>query len=207
MPQLTAQIPALNNTPGNQVMHTFQARKVHCILTIQWACGTPIAWGKCYKSESLSQVLQFIETVWDADDNEMRPSFIAYDKACDLLSHIATQDPESKWLRLTSFVVDAWHYTGHKASDLLCRTWCNPAPADGSQADLIRVETDNHGRKVVKRAFNTETAEQLNAWLNGFEAQTRQMTDVSFDFFIQSLMLLYSESIGMRINRKGQTLP
>ena len=36
--------------------HQFQARHVYCLEAIQWACGIPIAFGKCYGSESPSQV-------------------------------------------------------------------------------------------------------------------------------------------------------
>jgi len=42
-------------------------------------------------------------------------------------------------------------------------------------------------------AFNTETAEQFNSWMDGYEAQLCQMTDVNFDFFISSVLLLYKE--------------
>ncbi|KAJ7873634.1 hypothetical protein B0H14DRAFT_3131234 [Mycena olivaceomarginata] len=64
---------------------------------------------------------------------------------------------------------------------------CNPAPTNGSQPDLILVEEDANGTKHQTRAFNTETAEQLNSWLNGFESQLRQMSDVNYDFFIHVL--------------------
>jgi hypothetical protein len=94
-----------------------------------------------------------------------------YDDACDLLQHIVTQDPDSTWLQSTKFVVDAWHYIGHRATNVLCRLWCNPAPMNGSQPDLVVKERDNNGQIHTTHAFNTETAEQLNLWLNGFEVQ------------------------------------
>ena len=90
-----------------------------------------------------------------------------------------TQDPQSPWLTLTPFIVDAWHYIGHHATDVLCRTW----------------------------AFTTETSEQLNAWLNGFEAQMRQMTDYNFDFFMHSILLIYKDAMEERIVQKGYRLP
>jgi hypothetical protein len=67
-------------------------------------------------------------------------------------------------------IVDAWHYVGHHATDVLCRTWCNSAPANGTQLDLVISQKDDNGRVHLTRAFNSETAEQLNAWLSGFEA-------------------------------------
>ncbi|KAJ7669426.1 hypothetical protein DFH06DRAFT_183659 [Mycena polygramma] len=200
-PALHAELPELNGTPGDQVAHTFRARKTYCLQTVQWACGCPVGWGKCYNSESSSQVLAIIDNIWAAYPDS-RPSFVAYDDACNLLRHIVTQNPNSPWLISTKFIVDAWHYIGHRATDVLCRIWCNPAPTDGSQPDLIVVEVDDNGRQHTTRAFNTETAEQLNAWLNGYEAQLRQMSDTNYDFCVHVLMLLYKE----KVEKKGQFL-
>ncbi|KAH6902352.1 hypothetical protein BKA70DRAFT_1374595 [Coprinopsis sp. MPI-PUGE-AT-0042] len=203
---IEAGLPQLGDIPGNEVVHTFRARTVYCVQTIQWACGKPIGWGKCYRSESAPQVLSILDRIWEGRGN-MRPSYIAYDDACDLLRHIVTQDNQSPWLAATRFIVDAWHYVGHRATDALCRLWCNPAPMDGSQPDLIVVEEDQNGNLRLARAFNTETAEQLNAWITRYEAQLRQMSDVTFDFFIHVLMLLYGESVDARIERKERGLP
>ncbi|KAJ7688070.1 hypothetical protein B0H17DRAFT_1135907 [Mycena rosella] len=40
--------------------------------------------------------------------------------------------------------------------------------------DLILVEEDANGVVHQMQAFNTETAEQLNSWLSGFESQLRR---------------------------------
>jgi hypothetical protein len=162
-------------------------------------------WGKCYNSESSPQVLAFLNRLWNSYPDS-RPSFIAYDDACDLLRHIATQDINSTWLLTTKFIVDAWHYIGHNASDALCRLWCNPTPANGSQPDLIRVVVDDNGVAHLTRAFNTETAEQLNAWINPFESQLRQMSDINFDLFIHALMMLYTEMVEERTEKEGNEL-
>jgi len=126
---------------------------------------------------------------------------------CDLLRHIVTQNPNSPWLLTTRFIVDAWHYIGHRATDILCRTWCNPAPANGTQPDLVITLEDEAGTVHLTRAFNTETSEQLNAWLNGFEPQMRQMTDYNFDFFMHAVMLIYRDAVDVRIDQKGLELP
>jgi hypothetical protein len=131
---------------------------------------------------------------------------MVYDKACGLLRHIVAQNPDDLWVKSTKFIVDAWHYIGHRATDLLCRTRCNPAPTNGSQPDLVLTEVDNDGVVHQTRAFNTETAEQLNSWLNGFESQLRQMTDVNFDFFIHVLMLIYGETVEKRVVSKEREL-
>jgi hypothetical protein len=79
---------------------------------------------------------------------------------------------------------------------------CNPAPTNGSQPDLILVEEDANGTKHQTRVFNTETAEQLNSWLNGFESQLRQMSDVNYDFFIHVLMMIYAERVKKQVDTK-----
>jgi hypothetical protein len=204
-PSLRVQLQALGDISGDQVVHTFKAKTIYCIQTVQWACGIPVGWGKCYRSESAPQVLGILNNIWE-DYPESRPSYIAYDDACDLLRHIVTQNPTDLWLATTKFIVDAWHYIGHRATDILCRTRCNPAPMDGSQPDLVLTEVDENGDAHQTRAFNTETAEQLNSWLNGFESQLRQMSDVNFDFFMHVLMLIYAETVEKRIASKGMGL-
>ncbi|CAK5278146.1 unnamed protein product [Mycena citricolor] len=72
--------------------------------------------------------------------------------------------------------------------------------------DLIRVEVDSAGRKHQTRAFNTETAEQLNSWLSGFESQLRQMTDFNYDFFVHVLFMIYSERVESQVRDKEQNL-
>jgi hypothetical protein len=129
-----------------------------------------------------------------------------YDKACELLRRIATQDINDFWLTSTKFIVDAWHYIGHRATNILCHTRCNPAPSDGSQPDLVLTEVDDNGVAHRTRAFNTETAEQLNSWLNGFESQLRQMTDVNYDFFVHVLMMIYGETVEKRVVSKERRL-
>ncbi|KAK6971942.1 hypothetical protein R3P38DRAFT_3241244 [Favolaschia claudopus] len=204
-PSLHADLPELDGVAGTDVVHTFRAGTTYCLQTVQWSCGCPIGWGKCYRSESSSQVLGIIDKIWESHPDS-RPSFLAYDDACNLLRHIVTQNPDSPWIQATKFIVDAWHYISHQASDVLCRIWCNPAPTNGSQPDLISVSIDDNGRTHTTRAFNTETAEQLNAWLTGYEAQLRNMSNVNYDFTVHVLLLLYKEKVDKRIDKKGEGL-
>ncbi|KAJ6452973.1 hypothetical protein C8R45DRAFT_1193402 [Mycena sanguinolenta] len=182
-PTLHSELPELNGTPGNEVAHTFRARTTYCSQTVQWACGCPIA------------------KIW-ASHPGSKPSFLAYDDACNLFRHIVTQDSNNPWLRSTTFIVDAWHYIGPLAADELSRIWCNPAPTNGSQPDLIAVRVDDNGRQHTTHTFDTETAEQLNSWLNGLEAQLRQMSDTNYDFCMHVLMLLYKESVEEKMVKK-----
>ncbi|KAJ7679827.1 hypothetical protein B0H17DRAFT_1138965 [Mycena rosella] len=204
-PTLQVSLEDLGDTPGDQVVHTFKAKSTYCLQTVQLACGFPIGWGKCYRSESLPQVLAILNRIW-ANHPNSRPSFIAYDDACSLLPHIVTQNPNDSWLATTKLIVEAWHYIGHRATDILCRLWCNPAPANGSQPDLVLVEEDANGVVHQTRAFNTETAEQLNSWLSGFESKLRQMSDVNYDFFVHALMMIYAEKVEKHVAEKDLAL-
>jgi hypothetical protein len=49
----------------------------------------------------------------------------------------ATNNAWDVWKRTTHFIVDAYHYNNHSVLDILCRTWCNPAPSDGSAPNLV----------------------------------------------------------------------
>ncbi|KAJ6614466.1 hypothetical protein B0H10DRAFT_2044853 [Mycena sp. CBHHK59/15] len=112
------------DTPGGEVVHTFKAKTIYCLQTVQWACGAPVGWGKCYRSESSPQVLGILNSIW-ADYPDLRPASL--------------------------------HMTMH----ILCRLWCNPAPVNGAQPDLVLVEEDENGEKHQTRAFNTEAADSL----------------------------------------------
>ncbi|KAK7026969.1 hypothetical protein R3P38DRAFT_3524527 [Favolaschia claudopus] len=174
VPRLQIELENLRDTPGGKVAHTFTEKTTYCLQTVQWACGYPIGWGKCYRSESTPQVLSLMNKIW-AGFPDLRPGFMAYDKACDLLRHIVTQDGNDLWIASTRFIVDAWHYINHRTTDILCRTRTNPAPTDGSQPDLVITQIDDNGVVHKTRAFNTETAAQLNSWLNGFESQLQRV--------------------------------
>ncbi|KAK6996147.1 hypothetical protein R3P38DRAFT_2655422 [Favolaschia claudopus] len=204
-PTLEVALPPLGDTPGNQVVHTFKAKSTYCLQTVQWACGYPVGWGKCYRSESSSQVLGILNRIW-ANFPNFKPSFVAYDDACNLLRHIITQNPNDPWILTTKFIVDAWHYINHRATDILCRLWCNPAPKNGSQPDLVLVEEDSNGIQHETRAFNTETAEQLNSWLSGFESQLRHMSDVNYDFYVHVLLMIYAERVDKHVAGKALQL-
>lgn len=169
------QLSSLGEIPGTHVVHTFQAQFVYFLETIQWSCGVPIGWRKCYKFKSLPQVLNILDRIFKGND-ALCLSFIAYDDACDLLYHIITQNSHNMWIRTTRFIVNSWHYIGHWATDVLHCLWCNPVPTNGQQPDLVLTMTDDNVQQYTTHAFNLETAEQLNAWLNVFESQLRQMS-------------------------------
>ena len=75
-----------------------------------------------------------------------------------VLKHIVANGTFSEWFKSTCFIVDAYHYTNHKATDVLCRKWCNPAPTDGSAPNLVVSDIDKNGKSCLRRAFNTQAS-------------------------------------------------
>ena len=55
-------------------------------------------------------------------------------------------------------LVDSYHYNNHKATDILCATYCNPAPMDGSAPNLVQLVEDKHGEMQMQRSFNTQVS-------------------------------------------------
>ncbi|KAJ6549488.1 hypothetical protein B0H10DRAFT_2169974 [Mycena sp. CBHHK59/15] len=108
--------------------------------------------------------------------------------------------------QVLSFLNKIWEDYPDLHPNILCHTRCNPAPTNGSQPYLVLTNVDDN--RVVHQtwAFNTETAEQLNSWLNGFELQLQQMTDVNYDFFIHVLMMIYGATVEKQIVSKGREL-
>lgn len=204
-PELRPLLPqGLDGEDGAQVTHRFRARKTYCIQTLQHACGVPISWMKMYSSESPTQVMAFLRRTFPTANS--RPSYIFYDNACTILAHVVTQLRLRSWLQTSRFLCDAWHYINHRSDDLLCRVWCNPAPADGSQPDLVINNVDEHGRSYSTRAFNTETAEQFNAWITSHEASLKQMSEYNFDFTVHCLLLIYREMMEARIMKRDRNM-
>ncbi|KAJ7030807.1 hypothetical protein C8F04DRAFT_1263494 [Mycena alexandri] len=187
-PNLHPTLPPLNGVEGADVSHTFRAAK-DLLLTYD-----PMG---VWLSDWMGQMLYI---------GKLATGFIAYNDACNLLRHIVTQNPDDPWIKTSRFIVDSWHYIGHRATDVLCRLWCNPAPTNGSQPDLVTVQVDDNGRTHTTRAFNTETAEQLNAWISGFESQLQQMSATNYDFCVHVIMMLHKEKVNRRILEKGAGL-
>ncbi|KIJ46651.1 hypothetical protein M422DRAFT_165028 [Sphaerobolus stellatus SS14] len=141
-------------------LYVILRQKRSTVQTFQWACGVPIAWGKCYTTESLSQVYELMDDIWK-DHPEDQPGFLFYDDACNLVCHMVTSHPESLWLHSTRFIVDAFHYVTHRATDAVCHLWCNPSPIDGSQPDLLISQVNEAREVILQCAYNSEAAEQL----------------------------------------------
>jgi hypothetical protein len=114
-----------------------------------------IAWAKFAKSESPTNILGFLESVFPTE--ESRPDYICIDKACAVLrTAITNHSWDRVWKKTIHFIVDAYHYINYQTTDYLCRKWCNPAPLDGSAPNLVIVEKDKNGNNYYKCTFNTQ---------------------------------------------------
>ena len=122
--------------------------------TICAPCGVVIAWTKIDKSESPTNILNFLNQVYPTE--ESRPNYICIDKACQVLRTAIANKSWEIWEKTTRFIVDAYHYINHHKSDYLCRKWCNPGPLNGSAPNLIRIAQDKQGKDYLQRAFNTQ---------------------------------------------------
>ena len=135
----------------------FSAGRFYCVETICAPCGVVIAWTKFDKSESPTQILNWLESVYPTE--ESRPDYVCIDKACVVLRTAITNGSwERVWKNTTRFIVDSYHYVDHRTDDYLCRRWCNPAPLNGSAPNLVISDTDSQGRVIYKRAFNTQVS-------------------------------------------------
>ena len=151
-------------------------------------CGVVIAWTKFDKAESPTNILKFLEEVFPTE--ESRPAYICIDKACQVVRTAISNGSWDMWKKTTRFIVDSYHYNNHRATDELCRKYCNPAPTNGSAPNLVGQKVDKNGVVHDVREFNTQTCEQLNAWLGGFETILKRMTSKNFNWFLH-VMLFY----------------
>jgi hypothetical protein len=112
-----------------------------------------------------------------------------------VLKTVVNEERWSPWLDTSRFIVDSYHYINHRATDTLCREWCNPAPLNGSAPNLVITERDAQGQLYYKRAFNTQVCEQLNAWLGGFETILKRMTPGNFDWFLHTMLFYHTMQV------------
>jgi hypothetical protein len=142
-------------TAERQRKNYFSPAHFYCVETICAPCGIVIAWAKFAKSESPTNILEFLQSVFPTE--ESRPDYICIDKACLVLcTALVNGSWDAIWKSTSRFIVDTYHYKNHHTTDDLCQKWCNPAPQDGSAPNLVVVDKDNCGRPYYKWAFNTQ---------------------------------------------------
>ncbi|KAJ7896156.1 hypothetical protein B0H13DRAFT_1885337 [Mycena leptocephala] len=125
-----------------------------------------VGWGKCYRSESSPQVLAILDNIWD-EYPEPKPSFITSliltftfpapssksvesllspvsenEKVMSESSSMAQWD-SPEYADIPQLVRDVVGFEDDPHMQTLTfRLWCNPAPLNGSQPDLVVVEDD-----------------------------------------------------------------
>ena len=132
----------------------FVPPRFYCVETLCAPCGAVHAWTLFDKSESPTQILEFLDAVYPTAD--VRPNYICIDKGCRVLRTAIVNGSWNVWKDTTRFIVDSYHYINHRTNDYLCRKWCNPAPLNGSAPNPVVVEHDVNGNAHYKCAFNIQ---------------------------------------------------
>ncbi|KAF8878976.1 hypothetical protein CPB84DRAFT_1817459 [Gymnopilus junonius] len=155
----------------------------YCVETLCAPCGVVIAWTKFARSESTTNILNFLGSVYQTE--ESRPDYICIDKGCQVLQTAVTNGSWDIWKRTSRFLVDSYHYINHH----------------GSAPNLVIIAFDKNGNPYAKCAFNTQVCEQLNAWLGGFQSIMNCMTPGNFNWFMH-VMLFYHTNKGQKKKKK-----
>ena len=142
------------NAEPQEPPNYFRAGRFYCVETICAPCGVVIAWTKFAKSESPTNIFNFLGKFYPTE--ESRPDYICIDKGCQVFATAVANGSWDIWKKTTRFIVDAYHYINHRVLDYLCRKYCNPSPGDGSAPNLVVMAYDKNGGAYLKRAFNTQ---------------------------------------------------
>ena len=182
--------------------HFFSPARYYCTETACYPCGAVIAWTLFDWSESPTNILHFLATIFSTPRS--RPDYICVDKGCQILrTAVVNGSFETTW-KDTRFIVDTYHYSNHKRTDNLCQTWCNPSPLDGGQPNLVVQDIDHNGEPYYRRAFNTQASEQLNAWIAGFAGILKRMTIHNFNWFLHAMLYLHTKRVIAAQGKKKQ---
>jgi hypothetical protein len=182
----------------------FGPARYYCVETAVAPCGVVLAWANFAKSESPTHILQFLQSVFPEPQD--KPNYVCIDKACVVLRTVDANPQWTYWWNTTRFIVDAYHYRNHKASDEFCRKWCNPAPTDGSAPNLVELEQDEDDDWYWKRSFNTEACEQLNSWLGGFASILKRMNASNFNWFLHVMLYYHTKFVLKKLDAKDKLL-
>jgi len=167
----------------------FSPNRFYCVETACAPCGIVLAWTKFAKSESPTNILNWLGELFPNRDDQ--PSYICIDKACQVFKTAVGNRNWKDWTDTTHFIVDTYHYNNHRATDAICWKWCNPAPQDGSAPNLVGERIDENGNLIQFREFNTQVCEQLNAWLAGYQSTLKRMTSKTFNWFIHTMLVYH----------------
>ena len=148
MPQAPHLVQPHDEEQAPRNRDSFIAPRTYCVETLCAPCGVVVAWTKFEKAESPTNILNFLGSVYPEKDQ--RPAYICIDKACMVLRTCLNNAWWEDWLETSRFIVDAYHYINRRATDDMCRTWCNPAPMNGSAPNLVITQRNTEGQLYYK---------------------------------------------------------
>src|SRR5260370_41953547 len=93
-------------------------------------------------------------------DHASRPSFIVIDKACCVLATLSANGAADDWFQTSHFIVDSFHFKHHR-NEPRCQEFCNPAPTNGSQPNLVHPVQIPNGQVCYRRALHTAAGAEL----------------------------------------------
>ncbi|KAF9470520.1 hypothetical protein BDN70DRAFT_909513 [Pholiota conissans] len=189
-----------NQSEADTRNNYFSPNRFYCVETLCTPCGLALAWTLFDKSESPTKILNWLESLYLNKDT--RPSYIAIDKACQVLRTALTTNRWDDWKQTTQFIVDSYHYINHRANVPICTKWCNPASSDGSAPNLVRIHVDENGVEHEVWEFNTESCEQLNSFMGGFNSILKRMVAKNFKWFLHTMLVFYAKCVLARIKEK-----
>ena len=76
----------------------FHAARFYCVETICAPCGVVIAWTKFAKSESPTNILNFLGKVYPTE--ESRPDYVCIDKGCQVFATAVANGSWDIWKKL-----------------------------------------------------------------------------------------------------------
>ena len=152
------------------------------------------------KAEALTKILDFLEEVFPTADS--KPDYV-----CAALCITVAGHHWDVWKDTTRIIVDAYHYNNHKITDVLCRTYCNPAPDDGSAPNLLVVKNGPNS-PYLQYAYNTQVCEQLNTWIGGYESILNRLTVYNFKLATLFLccLFIYKEKLKFKSIRGKEVM-
>ncbi|GEM07740.1 hypothetical protein Rt10032_c04g1757 [Rhodotorula toruloides] len=196
-------------TAARKISTMWTFRRSKTLQTLVAACGVPLAWATFADGEMPSSVIDFLSTVhaqWSPDMSSTTarspfPSYIAYDRSCDVLRALLRQpsssgnSPLPPFLHTSRLIVTAFHKQSHPRGDAFCDEFCDPTPLDGRAPDLV-VPYKPIGKskkrapqlRTFERAFNTSAAEQLNSTLSRFASLLSTLKAENFTFLVHVLL-------------------
>ncbi|EJD33022.1 hypothetical protein AURDEDRAFT_45294, partial [Auricularia subglabra TFB-10046 SS5] len=195
--QRTGPNPPAHDDDGKPILppqkNYFAPGRWYCLELMVAPCGVPIVFELFNKSQLPKKIIDFIEKHHPIPATKSQ--FYIIDKACMVLRSLIRGGKWEEWKRSIRLIVDAYHYINHCVTDYVCCKWCNPAPMDGSAPNLVISTTRPDGSTEHRRAFNSQAAEQLNAWISGYQPILNRMMVPNFLLYVLVLLFLHARVV------------